>query len=383
MTATARPIETVAVLGLGKVGLLVAELLESAGFAVIGADARGEASGLAGATKLDVHDREALRRLLAPVQAVVSCLPFSLNAPVAATACELGVHYLDLTEDRHTSEVIRGLAADARTALIPHCGLAPGFICVVGRDLSERVESPERLILRVGALPRTPSSALGYAFTWSASGVVNEYLNDCEVLRDGRRTTVPALSEVEPLFVDGIQLEAFTTSGGLGTMCETFEGRIPSLDYKSLRYPGHCSLIRFFLHELRMGARREDAERILNAAYPPVREDVVFLFAVAEGEWDGMPVREEFLRIYHGREIEGARRTAISWTTAAGVVAVLELLAAGEIPRRGLVRQEEMPLDAFLQTRAGSLLASDRPLVAAAGSEAAPRTDAAVGSISR
>lgn len=355
-------VNSVAVLGLGKVGLLVAQLLDSAGFEVVGIDARGERAGFPGAVSVDVRDADALRGALRDVDAVISCLPYALNAAIAAAACELGVHYLDLTEDRETSDTVRRLAADARAALVPHCGLAPGFICVVGSDLAARVDGPQRVMLRVGALPRTPSSALGYAFTWSASGVVNEYLNDCEVLRAGRRATVPALAEIEPLVVDGIALEAFTTSGGLGTMCETFEGRIASLDYKSLRYPGHCSLMRFFLHELRMGDSRDDAERILNSAYPPVRDDVVFVFAVAEGSFDGMATREEFLRVYHPLEIGGESRTAIAWTTAAGVVAVLELLAGGELPGRGFVRQEDIPLEAFLSTRAGSLLRDDARL---------------------
>ncbi len=368
MSAAAKPVETVAVLGLGKVGLLVAELLGDAGFTVVGADARGEEAGLPGAVRLEVGDQRGLRSLLESVNAAISCLPYSLNAPVATACCELGVHYLDLTEDRGVSEVVRRLGRDASAALIPHCGLAPGFICVVGRDLADRVEDPQRLMLRVGALPRSPSGALGYAFTWSASGVVNEYLNDCEVLRNGQRGTVPALSEPETLVLDGISLEAFTTSGGLGTMCETFEGRIASLDYKSLRYPGHCDLIRFFLHELRMGGSRGEAERILDAAYPPVREDVVFVFAVAEGSRQGPSVREEFVRIYHPREIGGAQRTAIAWTTAAGVVSVLELLAAGETAGRGLVRQEDLSLQALLATKAGGLLATDS---LAAGNEVA------------
>lgn len=370
------PVNSVAVLGLGKVGLLVAQLLDSAGFEVVGIDARGERAGLPGAVSVDVRDGDALREALRGVDAVISCLPYVLNAAIAAAACELGVHYLDLTEDRETSDTVRSLSADARAALVPHCGLAPGFICVVGSDLAARVEGPQRVMLRVGALPRTPSSALGYAFTWSASGVVNEYLNDCEVLRAGRRSTVPALAEIEPLVVDGIALEAFTTSGGLGTMCETFEGRIASLDYKSLRYPGHCSLMRFFLHELRMEESRSDAERILNAAYPPVRDDVVFVFAVAEGSFDGMATREEFLRVYHPLEIGGEPRTAIAWTTAAGVVAVLELLAGGELPGRGFVRQEDIPLEAFLSTRAGSLLRDDTGLASRTARRTAGVTEA-------
>jgi saccharopine dehydrogenase-like NADP-dependent oxidoreductase len=356
---SARVVNRVAVLGLGKVGGLVAAMLADQGFDVVGADARPEAVDFPDAQRLDVTDADRVRRLLGSVDAVVSCLPYRLNGAIAQTAHELGVHYLDLTEDRSTSQAVRKLVAEPRAALIPHCGLAPGFICVLGSALAGHLARPERLALRVGALPRSPNSALGYAFTWSPAGVINEYLNECEVLRDGRVHAVPALAELETLVIDGARYEAFTTSGGLGTMCDSFAGELDHLDYKTIRYPKHCELIRFFLHELRMGSRRQEAEEILRCSHPPVVDDLVVVLAVAEGERDNHRVRDEFARAYRPRWVAGERRTAIAWTTAAGVVGVLHLLAAGELPDRGLIRQERIPLDAFFGTPAGALLADE------------------------
>ena len=246
------------------------------------------------------------RELFADVDAVISCLPYFLNAGIATAAHSAGVHYLDLTEDVDTSRIIRELARSSNTIFMPRCGLAPGFICVVGGALVGRLETVERIELRVGALPRSPNNALGYACTWSPDGIVNEYLNDCEQLRGGELVTVPSLEDLETIVIDGARYEAFTTSGGLGTMCETFAGRVDSLDYKTIRYPGHRALMRFMLQELGLGTQREEAVRLLADAYPPVRDDLVILYAAAEGNSGGRLAREEFVRIYRPRLVAGA-----------------------------------------------------------------------------
>jgi saccharopine dehydrogenase (NAD+, L-lysine-forming) len=349
----------IAVVGLGNVGRLIADMLIERGFDVRGVDAdEGRAAG-EGAAVLDVTDPQALTRLFADVDAVMSCLPFYLNAVVAGAAHSAGAHYLDLTEDVATSRAVRQLAQSSDTIFMPRCGLAPGFICVLGAGLAARMETVARLELRVGALPRSPNNALGYACNWSPAGIVNEYLNDCEQLRGGEPLSVPALSDLETILIDGARYEAFTTSGGLGTMCETFAGRVDRLDYKSIRYPGHCKLIRFMLQELGLGRRREEAVRLLTDAYPPVRDDLVLVYAVAVGDSEGRRSREEFVRLYRPRIVGGDVRTAIAWTTAAGAVGMVELLAEGALPDSGFVCQEDVPLDAFLGTSAGQMLAQE------------------------
>jgi saccharopine dehydrogenase-like NADP-dependent oxidoreductase len=355
-TSTQQELRRVAVLGLGNVGHLVSEMLAGEGFDVVGADANPSAHDGAQSRRLDAEDAAMVGELLDDVDAVVSCLPYRYNARLAELAAARGVHYLDLTEDVPTSRVVQRLAADAPAALIPHCGLAPGYICILGGALERRFDAVDRLALRVGALPAAPNTELGYAFTWSPAGVVNEYLNACEALDDGRIVSTPPLSDLERVVIEGQPYEAFTTSGGLATMCETFEGKVRHIDYKTIRYPGHCALMRFLLQEMRLGRDRANAERLLSLAYPPVDEDVVIVYAAAEGELDGRPLREELTQLHRPRVIGGSRRTAIAWTTAAGAVGVLQLLAAGELPQRGFIRQEDIPLDAFLSTPAGSLL---------------------------
>jgi saccharopine dehydrogenase (NAD+, L-lysine-forming) len=354
-------VERIAVLGLGNVGALIADMLMERGFEVQGVDADPTKARDDHVMALDVTDSAALAAVFERVDAVISSLPYYLNARVAQVAHAAGVHYLDLTEDVDTSHLLRRLAETSTGIVMPHCGLAPGFICVVGASLAARLDTIETIALRVGALPRTPNNALGYAFNWSPAGVVNEYLNDCEQLLGGSIVTVPPLGGLETIIIEGTRYEAFTTSGGLGTMCETFAGRAEGLDYKSIRYPRHCELMRFLLHELRLARKPGVAQELLAEAYPPVHDDLVVLYAAAEGSQSGRSAREELVRLYRPRAIAGQQRTAIAWTTAAGAVAMLELLARGALPKTGFIRQEDVSVDLLVTTSAGQLLVDGPP----------------------
>ncbi|MCY1128114.1 L-lysine dehydrogenase [Frigidibacter sp. RF13] len=343
----------VAVLGLGKVGHLAAELLAEAGFDVTGIDARQVDAPFATRTA-DLNDTAGLKDVLAGQEAILSCLPYHLNIGVSTVAHTLGLHYFDLTEDVPTTKHIRELAKTSKGIMAPQCGLAPGFVGIVGAHLAEQFDKVRSIRLRVGALPQNPTGLLGYAFNWSPEGVVNEYLNDCEVIEEGVLKSVSAMEWLETLYIDGMQLEAFTTSGGLGTMCETYADRIENLDYKTMRYPGHVKLMNFFFHELLMRENRAEAGRILTNAKPPVDEDVVYVHVAAEGWQAGQLRRKEFVRAYYPIEIGDKHRTAIAWTTSASVVAVIEMVNEGKLPKQGFLKQEEIPLEPYLKTRTGN-----------------------------
>ncbi len=352
---------TIAVLGLGKIGHLAAELLTEAGFEVTGFDARPNADAPFPVRAADFADAEASLKALDGQEAVLSCLPYAFNKAVASAAHALGAHYFDLTEDVATTRHIRALAADAKGVMAPQCGLAPGFVAIAAAHLAERFERVRSIRMRVGALPQHPTGLLGYAFNWSPEGVVNEYLNDCEVIEEGVRKTVSAMEWLETVYIDGVRLEAFTTSGGLGTMCETYVDRVDNLDYKSLRYPGHASLMNFFFHELLMREDRDAAGRILTHAKPPVDDDVVYVHVAAEGWADGRLNRREFVRAYYPLEIRGKLRTAIAWTTAGSAAAVIEMVQSGALPQEGFIKQESVPLGSFLATRFGRLYGEGHP----------------------
>jgi saccharopine dehydrogenase (NAD+, L-lysine-forming) len=350
----------VAVLGLGKVGLLAAHLLRDAGFQVIGLDVRPrheDASVPVGV--VDVTDEAALATGLDGAEAVLSCLPYHLNRNIAETAHHLGIHYFDLTEDTATTQAIIEMSRTSRGVMAPQCGLAPGFVCIVAASQASQFQRCRSIRMRVGALPQHPTGLLGYAFNWSPEGVVNEYLNDCEVIEEGVRKWVSSMEWHETIYVHGTQLEAFTTSGGLGTMCDTFLGTVDNLDYKTMRYPGHMELMNFFFHELLMRQRRELAGQILTNAKPPVSDDVVYMHVSSEGEIGGHLRRLEFVRAYYPRLVAGLQSTAIAWTTASSAAAVIELVRDEMVPTTGFLKQEAIPLEAFVATQCGRAFDGD------------------------
>lgn len=350
-------IEKILVVGLGKVGNLVARLLHNNGFAVTGLDSIKNDTLPFNTVAGDVKDLRTLAKTMADFDAVVSCLPFNLNLGVAETAFETGIHYFDLTEDVPTTKAILKMSETSKGVMAPQCGLAPGFIGIVGSDLTKQFSKLRSIELRVGALPQHPRGKLGYAFNWSSEGVVNEYLNDCEAIQDKAIKMVPPLEGLETIVIDGLELEAFTTSGGLGTMCETYAGKVEKLNYKTMRYPGHCDLMRFFFKELHMNKRRTEAGDILVNAKPPVNDDVVYVHAAVEGWINDNLQRKEFVRAYYPEEIDGEMYRAISWTTAAGICAVIEMVSNGSLPSTGFIKQEDVPFDKFLETKPGQMYA--------------------------
>ncbi len=350
----------IAVLGLGKVGKLAARLLHESGFEVTGYDQHPPRQELPFAVKnTDLTSLDSLGKEFIRVEAVLSCLPYHLNVDVAKAAHGAGVHYFDLTEDVPTTRAIIELGKTSKGLMAPQCGLAPGFVGIVGASQIAAFDKCRTVRMRVGALPQNPTGLLGYAFNWSPEGVVNEYLNDCEVIEEGVRKWVSPMEWHEMLYIDGVKLEAFTTSGGLGTMCDTYLGQVDNIDYKTMRYPGHMKMMNFFFHELLMRERRAIAGEILTHAKPPVEDDVVYVHVSSEGVIDGRLQRKEFVHGYRPITIAGGPQTAIAWTTSASVVAVIEMVRGAVLPQRGFLKQEDIPLEAFLLTATGSLYARE------------------------
>ena len=155
---------------------------------------------------------------------IVQVVDFGCDAGeyyLAVAAKDAGTHYLDLTEDVATTRRVKRLAEGAQTAFIPQCGLAPGFITIAAYDLIRRFDTLHDVRMRVGALPQFPTGELKYNLTWSTDGLINEYCNPCQAIRDGGAIETLPLEEVESFSLDGIDYEAFNTSGGLGTLCDT------------------------------------------------------------------------------------------------------------------------------------------------------------------
>jgi saccharopine dehydrogenase-like NADP-dependent oxidoreductase len=352
----------VLLLGAGKIGRMIARLLVDTGdYAVTAGDVSqpalariAERIGVA-TRQVNVESDADLAAAMADCDTVISALSYYHNPRVAEAALKAGVNYFDLTEDVETTRRVRAVAAKARDGQIfmPQCGLAPGFISIVAKHLSDRLTAPETVRMRVGALPLFPTGALKYNLTWSTDGLINEYCNPCDAIHGGRRIEVLPLEGYEQFSLDGVRYEAFNTSGGLGTLCETLDGKVRELNYKTVRYSGHCNQVQLLVNELRLSERRDLLKDILENAVPVTFQDVVVTFCTVTGQRSGQLVQiTDARKVYHDF-IGGENWSAIQITTAAGICAVLELHVAGRLPARGFVRQEEVDFDEFLANRFG------------------------------
>jgi saccharopine dehydrogenase-like NADP-dependent oxidoreductase len=357
----------IALLGAGHIGQTIARLLAAAGqgqdYQVTVMDKNPAAlARLAGpgpnagisTQVVDTEDGAALAAALRQGhQAVVNALPYHLAVPTATAARAAGCHYFDLTEDVAATRAIQQLADGASTAFMPQCGLAPGFIGIVAHHLAQGFEALHDVKMRVGALPAFPTNALKYNLTWSVDGLINEYCHPCEAIRDGQAIEVLPLEGLEHFSLDGTEYEAFNTSGGLGTLCETLAGRVRTLDYKSVRYPGHQALMKLLLEDLQLKDDQQTLKDILRKSIPGTMQDVVLVFVTVSGLRQGQLVQEVFARKIFADRSETAPLSAIQITTAAGICAAVDLFREGALPQRGFIRQEQVELPAFLANRFG------------------------------
>jgi saccharopine dehydrogenase-like NADP-dependent oxidoreductase len=354
---------SIIVLGAGKIGRTIAKLLARSGdYAVTVADSEPvalerveELVPSASRVLLDATDAAAVQRSVAGKDIVLSALSYHHNPLVAEAALTAGASYFDLTEDVATTARVRELAGRAREGQVfmPQCGLAPGFVSVVAHDLARRFERLDDVHMRVGALPRFPTNALKYNLTWSTDGLINEYCNPCDAIVRGKRREVLPLEGLEHFSIDGVKYEAFNTSGGLGTLCETLDGKVSSLDYKTVRYMGHRDLAKFLVDELRLGDRRALLKEILESAVPATYQDVVIVFCTASGLRRGELVQIVDARKVYNQTIDGENWSAIQITTAAGAATMIDLFANGRLGGRGFLKQEAVSLHEFLRNRFG------------------------------
>ncbi|MFZ2507015.1 MAG: saccharopine dehydrogenase C-terminal domain-containing protein [Steroidobacteraceae bacterium] len=356
----------VLVLGAGKIGALISGLFAEAGdYQVQLGDVSGEtATGVArahdrntlSAFALDATDAAALARHLRanPADAVISSLPFYCNVAVARAAREHGLHYFDLTEDVEVTRAVRAIADGARTAFVPQCGLAPGFVSIAAKELISHFDELRSVKLRVGALPQHPNNVLKYSLTWSTEGLINEYGNPCHAIAERRLVEAAPLEGLEEIEIDGTLYEAFNTSGGLGSLGETYGERCEQMNYKTMRYPGHCEQMRLLMNDLKLNQDRETLKRILENAVPQTLQDVVIVYVAVAGRQGGELREENYVNKIYPQQISGRLWSAIQVTTAAGIAAVVDLVLAKPDSFRGYVRQEQFPLPQVLANRFGA-----------------------------
>jgi saccharopine dehydrogenase-like NADP-dependent oxidoreductase len=357
--------EKVTIIGAGNIGSTIARMLAGTGqYEITLVDRSRAALDAFGSTDVQGGETfslvcadmgEVLLETLSGQFAIINAAPFQFTRFVAAAARKVGAHYLDLTEDVEGARIVRGLAENAGSAFVPQCGLAPGFVSIKAADMAKHFSILDTIELRVGALPQYPTKGLGYNLTWSTEGLINEYCGDCDAIVNGKPVRTTALEGLEALILDGTTYETFNTSGGIGSLCETYGGRIKYLNYKTIRYPGHAAIMRVLLNDLRLRDDRATLKNILERAVPTTAQDMVVISVMVSGYYDDGRYRQE---TYDNKILSKPYMSAIQISTASALCAVVDLLRMRKLPQTGLVLQEDIPLDLFLGNRFGEVYGS-------------------------
>ncbi|MDC1123884.1 MAG: saccharopine dehydrogenase C-terminal domain-containing protein [SAR86 cluster bacterium] len=329
----------VAIIGKGNIGWAIKELLKNDYDIKQGDITDG----------LDARDIEQVRVFLKDVDAVISAGPFAINKNIGAVAAELNIGYFDLTEDVETTEFIRGIKSN--NVMMPQCGLAPGAINICAASLMKEFDHVSEVMMRVGALPRFTTNEMSYYLSWSTNGLINEYCNEADAIYEGKSIKVMPLEGAEKMIIEGESYEAFNTSGGCATMCETFENKVDNLSYKTIRYPGHLNHMKFLFNDLHLKKNKDVLEKLFDKEVPRTTNDVIIFFVKVIGEIEGILQEKTYLRKIYGDD----RFSAIQRTTASGVCSCLEMYFKDQIPKNGFTKQESIVWEDFTANQFGSV----------------------------
>jgi len=318
----------------------------------------GEGKAVAG--RLDAGDEESVAETLSGYDAAVSCVTYRFNPGLTRAAVKAGCHLVDLGGNNDVVKAQLEMDNEAREAgviVIPDCGLAPGMVSIMVADGVARMDSVSSVKIRVGGLPQAPRRPLNYQIVFSSEGLINEYWEPCVILENGQKKIVNPMTGLEQLEFDGIgELEAFFTSGGSSTLPDSFAGKIDFLDYKTIRYPGHCLQFRTML-ELGLASRkilqvdgqsvepRQVFKAVLENALSFNDPDMVLVRVTVEGQKDKAPA----VRTYEIVDRQDSRTglTAMMRTTAFPAAIIAWMAASGKITERG-VKPQEFAVDPLL-----------------------------------
>jgi lysine 6-dehydrogenase len=313
--------------------------------------------------EVDVTSRQDVIHLMRGHDSVISCVPYYHNLLLARAAIEAQVNFCDLGGNNAVVDAELALDAQAREAgvnIIPDCGLAPGMVSLLVAHGANRFDQLDQVHIRVGGLPQNPKPPLEYQLGFSVEGLINEYLGKARVVRGGKLVEVDTMTEVELLeFPPPFgQLEAFHTSGGSSTLPESFRGRVRELDYKTIRYPGHCEKFKLLidlgfadgdglgLNGQHISPRRFLSETLVRRL-PADEPDVVLIRVEFRGEKAGERkiLRYDVIDKYD----ESTGLSAMMRTTAFPASIIAQMMARGEIKEKGANPQERcVPADTFL-----------------------------------
>ncbi len=345
------------VLGSGKIGSAAAYMLhQNKNYAITIADSFKNNAVLElekmGVSVLigNFSDDAFLQQAFQHQEYVLNACPFNLNVRLVDFALKNNVHYFDLSEDVASTNYIQQIAPKAKTVFIPQCGLAPGFVSIAAKHLCNYFDVLQDVKLRVGALTLNPNNALKYNLSWSTDGLLNEYAHPCDAISNHQMVKLPALEGLEHFTLDGVEYEAFNTSGGIGGLAHQLNGKVKNLDYKTVRYKGHCDLMRFLYDDLGFKNNRALLTEIFNKNIPTTKEDVILIYISVAGIKNNVLEQKTITYKIPHQIINGKHFTGIQLTTAGSVCAVIDLHINEKLPQKGFVMQEDIPYDEYAKS---------------------------------
>lgn len=336
----------IGIIGNGKIGRAVASLLRSENFKVVVADSVEGPDVI----QLDGTNPQQVEKFIRDKDGIVSCGPYFINMVIAEQCAKLNKAYFDPTEDTEIAEYVS--SCTNTETMMTQCGLAPGAVNIIAADLIKQFDSVDKVKMRVGALPQYPINEMGYYLTWSTVGVLNEYVNPCDILSNSEHTKAQPLDGKETVYVDGDRYEAFNTSGGASSMCKTYEGKIRSLSYKTIRYPGHCDKMQFLLEDLNLKHNKQKFVELFDQELPYTTQDVIVMVISVIGKVKGKMLE----KTYHKKIYGSNGMSAIQLSTASGICANVMMWAQGQLPS-GAVKQEDISYKEWSQSKFGKVYA--------------------------
>lgn len=295
-----------------------------------------------------------MKHIFSKADILLDCLPGGLAPRMARFAKDFNFHYANMTEYVAETNEIMDLAKDAQTGFVLQTGIAPGYIDVLAHGMFLKfcrdfgVDKVDKLEFKVGALTDHAVAPHFYGFTWSPVGVATEYVKDAVVIRDFKKTTRPALSETGRIIIDGVTFEDNLTSGGAADLPDALVGKVKSLDYKTLRHPGHYGWVR---EQLASFGNRKDKiaalQQKMEEVIPHIEDDRIVLYAAVQGKDSGGTLRRrEVAKLIFPQNVGKHRLRAIQTTTAVPMLqAAMDLL---EKPRKGVILQSQIEPESFL-----------------------------------
>lgn len=337
----------IVVVGAGKIGSVVYEYLKQTEHNIFLIDDIKNSN----ITRINANNPAQLKEFFkeSQIDICVSAAPYNVNKNIADVCAETGVAYFDLTEDTEVCQHIKNLKTE--TFMMPQCGLAPGAINIIAADLIKQFDTVDKVKMRVGALPMYTTNAMAYYLTWSTSGLINEYVNEVDVISNRQHFKAQPLDGLEQIYIDGDRYEAFNTSGGVATMCETYQNKINSLSYKTIRYPGHQASMKFLLDDLNLKHNKQKFIDLFDQEVPYTTQDVVVILATVVGYINGKYQEKTYSKKIYG----DSKHNAIQRTTASGVCSIVSAYSKGKLQGQGFQRQEDVPLNTFLNNCFGKI----------------------------